>query len=276
MPRFSQTSKTSPSSIASRDSLVARGFSLVELLAVLGISLVVISLLMPAASRGRSAARQVTALSRCRDLAVLVTFYAGDYRDAPPVLFKPAYTWGRDQRQEIVLDGHTIRGHWFNNAQFFHLALNPPPPAEAIRDPANPRRTSFEVHGVNTSAFSDFSIAECFYADPAFYQRATQVGPQQWAAQRLTSVQFPSQKGFLKQQTVYDRPGVVAGYPACCYAGVRSAVVWADLAATIEAQGELRIGAPNFWHHGLPGALPFWAHGAPIDSTIDGVRGTDR
>jgi len=255
---------------------VARGFSLVEALVGLGVLLIVCSLMLPAFQQGRVAARATTALARLRDLGILTVAYATDNRDMAPVLFRPIYGAGREDRQAIDVDGYTIRGHWFNNSNYFHLLFDTPPPAEALRDPGNPARTSFSLRGVGTTAHSDYMLAECLYAEPAFYNVRTQVGPAQWVPQRLGTVLFPAQKGFAKQLSVYDRPHVVPAYPACCFSGVRSAVQWADLSATTEDQSALNHPAPNFWHHGLSGAVPLWAGGVPIDSTVDGVRGRDR
>lgn len=253
-----------------------RAFSLAEVLVVIGVALVVASLMLPALKEGRVAARATTSLSRIRDLGILTVAYAADNRDLPPVLFQPIFGVGREQRQAVRIEEHTIRGHWFNNANKFHLLFDTPPPAEALRDPGNPARTSFNLRGVETTAHPDFALAECLFAEPAYYNRRTQIGPSQWGAQRLGAILFPAQKGFLKQLSVYDRPDVLAAYPACCYAGVRSAVQWADLSATTQDQSALNVPAPNFWHHGLPAAMPVWGGGAPIDSTVDGVRGRDR
>ncbi|MGD9690803.1 MAG: type II secretion system protein [Phycisphaerales bacterium] len=251
-------------------------FSIMEVLVAIGIMLILTGLLLPQVSRTRQTARQITSLSRIRDLGVMTTIYAQSHRDLPPVIFAPVYSRGPGDMQTVVVNGRSIRGAWFNNGNYFHAAFSPVLPAAALRDPANPRTTVERVDGVATARFSDYAIANCFYAAPTYWDRFTQRGPEQWAAQPLTSVHFPAQKGFMKQITVYDQPSSPTGYPACCYDDVRSAVLWADLAATTEIQARLRLGVPNFWHHGLPAPLPVWAHGAPIDSTEHGVAGTDR
>jgi len=79
----------------------------------------------------------------------------------------------------------------------------------------------------------------------------------------------------MRQNRAYHVPGHEV-YFACCVSGVRTSVLWADLSASTEDQSKLRIGEPNFFHHGHISPIPFWADGQPIDATKDGVRGRDR
>jgi prepilin-type N-terminal cleavage/methylation domain-containing protein/prepilin-type processing-associated H-X9-DG protein len=62
----------------------ARGFTLVELLVVIGIIAVLISLLLPALNKARAAAQSVACLSNQRQLAMAMLAYANENRETLP------------------------------------------------------------------------------------------------------------------------------------------------------------------------------------------------
>ena len=61
-----------------------RGFTLVELLVVIGIIAVLVAILMPALSRAREASRRTKCQSNLRSLAQAMYLYAGAFRDRLP------------------------------------------------------------------------------------------------------------------------------------------------------------------------------------------------
>ncbi|MFG0243312.1 MAG: hypothetical protein ACF8R9_11060 [Phycisphaerales bacterium JB054] len=188
--------------------------------------------------------------------------------------FAPVYGNKGDDPQVIeAVDGTPLPGYWFNNSTLPHARYDEPPPIEVLRDPA---AVGLDEMVGPMRYFSDYKLADCLYATPRYWDRDTQTGVDQWKAQRIDTIAFPSDKGFAKQMMVYHVEGHRGGYPACCVQEVDSAVLWADLSGTNEVQASLRPGVPNFWYHGHDGRVSIWAQGVPIDATQDGVLGRDR
>ena len=67
-----------------------RGFTLVELLVVIGIIAVLVAMLMPTLSRSREAARRVVCLSNLRQVHTAFHFYALANHDRVPIGYRTA------------------------------------------------------------------------------------------------------------------------------------------------------------------------------------------
>ena len=87
------------------------GFTLVELLVVIGIIAVLIAILMPALQKARQAAMQVRCQSNLRQLSTLVLLYAQQFNDAIPYQSTfPSGVWTWRDRLNISQTGNAYNG----------------------------------------------------------------------------------------------------------------------------------------------------------------------
>lgn len=255
------------------------GFTLVELLVVIGVIAVLLALFVPRFAKTRADVRFLTNLSAIRQASVMVVGYTSDNRDFVPTVFPPIYVNPAqgDPFIQVEVRGAKIGGAWFLNGSSFHLSLSPVPSYASVRAIEAPRRAGVvRVDGTETAKMSDFAIVDAFYADPDYWTRDKQIGPPQWHAQKISDVAYPSQKAIMWQPILFGRSGFEYGFPSCCADGVRSPVVWADMSATDEVVGQLKWGVPNAWHYGLPEAPSANANWAPLLGTELGILGQDK
>jgi prepilin-type N-terminal cleavage/methylation domain-containing protein len=98
-------------SVIMRTSKRAPGFTLVELLVVIGIIALLIAILMPALSKAREASQKTVCLSNLRQLGTAMQLYATEFKDAIPIGYM-----SEKQFSYVV--------HWNNSGS------NPPKPSQ--------------------------------------------------------------------------------------------------------------------------------------------------
>ncbi len=69
-----------------RMGMVRRGFTLVEVLVVIGIIIILAAITLPVLSRARAAARKAKCAQHIRQCGLAVEMYAGDYDDMLPMI----------------------------------------------------------------------------------------------------------------------------------------------------------------------------------------------
>lgn len=235
---------------------------------------VLIALLLPMLSSSQQVARQTRSLSNVRQIGLTTSQYAVENKELPPTLFRPVEGYWPPDSETVTVHGRTVRGLWFSSAARFHFAFSPALPAGVLLAPGSVPHTLIDVHGVATVNVIDYRLADCLYADPAYWDRWTQRGQSQFNAQRLSDIRFPSDKGLARQVTVYGLPGFPYEQQAALFAAVPSSVLWADLSATTIVQASLPVGEPNFYYQTPPRS--FLDDGLAIDDTFMGIHGRDR
>lgn len=251
-----------------------RGFTIVEVLCVVGVLLVLVAMMMPRLSSVRHQAQRVGTLSNMRQLGILHQSYADDHRGFVATLFAPVYRGPTDPPERVhIYPGAHIDGDWFANAHWAWWTIDPNFPRQALLAAGNPIRHKVRAP-LPTS--SDFAMTSTAYAGREYWDLSTQQGPSQWGAQQLASTVFPSEKGLLLQMTVYELPGFPDGHPACCYTHIKTGVLWMDLSGSEERGTDLAPGVPNPWHRLARRAASPWHHGAPVLETRHGLAGRDR
>ena len=140
----------------------SKGFTLVELLVVIGIIAVLISLLLPTLGRAREAANRTNCLSNLRQLHLAMVEYSWKFKDRVPLGYVHGYrqmnymVWS-NVSTEYVLYGLLVESgiakqpailycpSRSDDSNGFNTVNNPWPPG---KDPNNPTRASYALRPV--------------------------------------------------------------------------------------------------------------------------------
>jgi len=252
-----------------------RGFSLVELLLVIGVTLVLVSFAMPVFSRTRGRSLAAVNMSNIRQMGIGVWAYAESNKDLPPI-FGPV-VWPPTRRWDLGF-GPIGDGRWFEQGWLYAFAITAELDNTAVANAAG-RAEPFpvvEYRGTRASK-SDYLLTHTLYASPAFFDRATRTGPTQFGGQHLASIAYPSSKGILSQGQMFHIPDAV-GATACCVFDLPSPVVFADHSVSEHVLKRMPWGIYNPYASApLPlGVDPHDRQGVPIIETPHGVAGRDR
>ncbi|QOJ00248.1 MAG: type II secretion system protein [Phycisphaeraceae bacterium] len=264
-----------PAHARSRVSAVrARGFTLVELLISLGLIAVLLSLMLPALSGSKTRALATSSLGRIREMARGVQLYADDHKEFPPTFGAP----GSDERLPMRFDFGVAHADWTSHDTIYAFGVIPYLGTWRVAvPPGAPEPERFWVHGGVRVTTSDYHLTNTLYARPEMFDLDTMTGPEQFGAQRLSGVLFPSDKGLIFQNYIYHRPefGTVL---ACCTVDVPTPIAFADHSASEHVMRRMPPGIfnPFMGYRAIFNIDIRTLSGTPVAQTRHGVRGRDR
>lgn len=242
-----------------------RGFSILELMVVIGIVSVLIVIAVPALRFVKNSAREARQLHACKQQTAAMLMYTRDWGDS----FLFAVPVGPDVRYPITMPGHggTWRciSHW-DQAQIWSWFL-----AETyfggsvIGDDF-----TFGGEWAETAAMPALLLSQSVLATSEFWTPGRRTGEDQWKNTRVTQVLSPERKVLLHEEPV-QRVG---------FAQFRS-IEWARLLVGT-VNGAARRIRPDQQGRSYPQGNPWPGYGylsfassLPVSCSVDGVRGRD-
>ncbi len=225
-----------PARCVSLPAIARRGFSLIELVMIIGILMILIGLVLPAIGRSMAAGRQTRVLAAIQQAAALTEMYCTAYRDTYPL-----------PEADLLLTSL-----WPENMVRAGLLLR-----SEDADPDGFKRYGRLNIGLSKCMFYDHNRMHPGRTEPEEQQRPSPV--------RSTDVTFPSLKGLFRTITVND--GKIETL-WCCVEGVpKGPVAFADGSASVQYWKDLLPKSGLYFENGI---------GLPVSSTWGGVRGRDK
>lgn len=214
------------------------GFTLLELLVVIGLILIVLSLALPLLAKSFSSARTTRQMAAVQQNAMLLQLYAADFAELFPV---------------------ARYDHATSAAIYFYEPLVAGGYAASI--------TEIDPDGMNRDGKPNVMMSTCLVYD-AERMRPGRTEPEMQRKTRpvrLSEVRWPSSKGSLLCRIVRD--GRIVSYWCCVDGAPKGPVAFCDGSVGFYGWRELLPPGEMYTENGV---------GAPVITTWDGFRGRDR
>lgn len=270
------------------------GFSLVELLAVLGIVLVLIGLVIPSLALSRERARRVACAGEMRQLAALVTMYCDENRGFIPFI----YTQESHGGQWLAPNGAAVPEGYFETAadywvypmihEFGYSYLDDALlcPNDFVSEEAALWASSELGRPVRQiTLMLDRAVSRSFYYAPSALHRDAVAGAATMnRVAKLSDVAFPSAKALLVEESPFHDDFLVGDvfnvYTIPPYPN-RHMIAAADLSVSLRSTGDavapvlLDIQFPDHYPGTRGEYIELQRHSVTFDYTRDGVLGRD-
>lgn len=172
--------------IDQHDDSLKSGFSIVEMLVVVGLIGLLLAITIPAIARSRQSARHGSIQATTRQHLTIFQLYLGDYRDVHPWFGMP------DESGRLNLSlpngGSPYQAYYFETCSAWAI------PMASYYSDMWPHASQTYPGPIGTARYL-YSCA--MIADPAFWNTRSRLGASQWRATRSSEVRYPARKALI-------------------------------------------------------------------------------